>query len=340
MFRDMRNETISGTAREAIACIRRRLPPGWSVEAREGAGAPALYLSGPEAQGGELPLIARASLLPREVPALLAATPPPALVVSAYLSGRARELLAEKGMSYADATGNLRVVLSRPAVFLEGIGADRDPERRPRPLHSLRGAAAGRVVRALAELELPLGVRALSLAAATPLGTVSRVVTLLEDEALLCRDAQRRVVSVERVALLRRWAQDYALTQANGRATFLEPRGLSALWPKLSRLPRYAATGSAAGPGIAPARIAMLYVDDPDLAASLLGLVPAEAGANVWLLRPYDEVVFTRTRRRTMPSGGAPTEVITVSVAQAVVDLASGPGRGPQEAEALLESLI
>ncbi|HEU4582277.1 MAG TPA: hypothetical protein VFS67_28670 [Polyangiaceae bacterium] len=261
------------------------------------------------------------------------------MVVAAYLGERARELLAQGGASYADATGNLRLVVSRPAIFLEGVGAEQDPERTPRPLHSLRGAAAGRVVRALVELGLPQGVRELAAAAATPLGTVSRVVSFLETEALLTRDDKKRIVAVDVVALLSRWAKDYDLTKTNELHKLLEPRGLPALWSKLGQLPRYAATGSAAGPGIAPTRIAMLYVDDPDSAARSLDLVPAEAGANVWLLRPYDDVVFERTRKRAVTTGETTVNVVTVSAAQAVVDLLSSPGRGPQEAEAMMEKM-
>lgn len=39
----------------------------------------------------------------------------------------------------------------------------------------------------------------------------------------------------------------------------------------------------------------MLYVDDVDLAASRLGLRPTDAGTNVMLLSPFDDVVFERT---------------------------------------------
>lgn len=278
-------------------------------------------------------------MVPRDVYALLAAASGPALFVAPYLGERGRQLIAEAGGSYADATGNLRVLPSEPAIFLEGLGAERDPHRAPRPLHRLRGAAAGRVVRALAELELPLGVRALSTALATPLGTVSRVVTLLETEATLTRDAQKRIVAVDRPALLQRWSRDYALTRSNELHPYLEPRGLPALWSKLARLGRYEATGSTAGPGIAATRIAMLYVDDPEDAARTLGLVPAEAGAKVWLLRPFDDVVFARTRHRAVGEGASAPVVITVAAAQAVVDLTSAPGRGPQEAEMMLAQM-
>ena len=325
--------------RQALEGLRRRLPPGWSIEEKGSPRAPILRLVGPDKTRVELPINVRKGLVPRDVPALLAGAPAPFLVVSSYLGGRARELLAQGGASYADATGNIRLVVSSPAIFLEGAGADQDPARTPRPLQSLRGAAAARVVRALIELDLPLGTRALATAAATPLGTVSRVVTFLETEALITRDDKKRVIAVDVPALLARWAKDYELTRSNELRTFLEPRGLPALWPKLERLPRYAATGSTAGPGIAPTRIAMLYVDDPDEAARSLGLVPAEAGANVWLLRPYDDVVFTRTRPRTVTTGDASALVTTVANAQAVVDLMSSPGRGPQEAEALVEKM-
>jgi hypothetical protein len=172
-------------------------------------------------------------------------------------------------------------------------------------LQSLRGAAAGRVVRALHDFSLPLGVRELATQAATPHGTVSRVVSFLETEALHTRDEKKRIVAVDAVAVLARWAKDYELTRTNELHKLLEPRGLPALWPKLASLPRYAVTGSTAGPGIAPARIAMVYVDDPEAAARDCELVPAEAGANVWLLRPFDDVVFERTRRRTMQTGAA-----------------------------------
>ena len=341
MFRIMRNTSISGTEmRQAIGGLRRRLPPGWVVSEIEARPAPTLRLTGPDARSADLAVVARRSLAPRDVHSALAAATGPSLIVAPYLGERTRELIADGGASYADATGNLRVVVSQPAIFLEGIGADRDPDRAARPLHSLRGAAAGRVIRALVELELPLGVRALATASATSLGTASRVVAFLESEALLTRDLQARVVVVERAALLMRWSRDYALTRSNELHTYLEPRGLPSLWAKLERLPRYAATGSTAGPGIAATRIAMLYVDDPDVAAQTLGLVAAEAGANVWLLRPFDDVVFARTRQRKVGTDAAAADVVVVATAQAIVDLASAPGRGPQESEAMLAQLM
>jgi hypothetical protein len=78
----------------------------------------------------------------------------------------------------------------------------------------------------------------------------------------------------------------------------------------------------------------------PDIQEEILALeVPAEAGANVWLLRPFDDVVYARTRQRAVGEGAAAVDVVTVAAAQAIVDLASAPGRGPQEAEAMLAQM-
>ena len=336
----MRNALESGTIlAQALACVRRRLPPGWSAEARAGDPASVLTLRGTDSRKADLVVVVRKGLVPRDVPALVASAGQPALVVSTFLGGRARELLAQAGMCYADATGNFRLVVSSPAVFLEGVGADQDPERAPRPLHSLRGAAAARVVRALCEFPPPFGVRALAEDAATPLGTVSRVVSFLEIEALLTRDERKQVVTVDWAGLLTRWAKDYGVATTNVMRAYLEPRGLGALWPKLSRLPRYAATGSIAGTSVAPTRLATIYVDDPEAAGRALDLVTTEAGANVWLLQPYDDVVFERTRRKQVTAGEATTDLVVVSFPQTVVDLMTSPGRGPQEAEALLAEM-
>lgn len=62
--------------------------------------------------------------------------------------------------------------------------------------------------------------------------------------------------------------------------------------------------------------------------AERLELRPTESGANVWLLEPYDDVVFDRTASRD----GA----VCVSPTQLAVDLLTGPGRDPSEGEELL----
>ena len=91
-------------------------------------------------------------------------------------------------------------------------------------------------------------------------------------------------------------------------------------------------TGSFAAYRLAPVaepRLAALYVDDPEIAARSLGLRPAETGGNVLLARPFDPVAFERAEYYD--------GITYARVTQVLLDLMTGSGRGPAEAEALLE---
>lgn len=95
---------------------------------------------------------------------------------------------------------------------------------------------------------------------------------------------------------------------------------------------RYAVTGSWAAAEVAPVappRLLTLYVDQPRDVEQALDLRPAEAGANVALFTPFDDVVFERT---FVKKG-----ITIAALSQIAVDLMTSPGRGPNEAEALLQ---
>jgi hypothetical protein len=49
------------------------------------------------------------------------------LVTAPFLDHSTREQLFKADLSYADATGNLRVVSPRPELAMEALGANRDP---------------------------------------------------------------------------------------------------------------------------------------------------------------------------------------------------------------------
>jgi hypothetical protein len=120
--------------------------------------------------------------------------------------------------------------------------------------------------------------------------------------------------------------------RSNWTNQYLEPRGFNALGRKLSESDsKYAVTGSIAAAGMAPvaeARLATIYVPDLDEAAAEFELRPVERGANVVLARPFDPVVFDRTRVRDGVVCAAPSQV--------AVDLLTGTGRNPAEGEAVL----
>ncbi|MFN8555971.1 MAG: hypothetical protein U0531_00975 [Dehalococcoidia bacterium] len=256
------------------------------------------------------------------------------LAVAPYVSPSLRALLTREGIGYADATGNFHLSLDKPALFIETMGADRDPWRDDQPLRSLRGAAAGRAVRAFCDFKPPYGIRELAERAGVPAPTLSRVAELLERDGVLQRERSRGpIVTLDWQAALRRWTQDYRFTQSNRTSNWLEPRGLPALLDKLRKADlRAAITGSLAAYVIAPItvpRLAALYVERAEAAAQQLGLRRAEAGANVLLAEPCDAVAFARGFERD----GLPYTAYT----QLTADLLTGPGRWPAEGEAVLE---
>jgi hypothetical protein len=189
------------------------------------------------------------------------------------------------------------------------------------------------VVRALCDFPLPLAISDLAMKAGVDISYASRLVEWLAREDLVTRASRGPVEGIERSRMIRRWADDYSVLKSNTVRSFLDPRGIANL---LRRLPmsdgRYAVTGSLAAnrlAPVAPARLAVVYLDDPDAAASELGLTSTDAGANVMLLVPFDEVVFDRTR--------TDDGVTYVAPSQAAVDLLTSPGRSPAEGEAVLE---
>jgi hypothetical protein len=254
------------------------------------------------------------------------------LLVAPYLSPRTQELLNAAGIGFIDSTGNVRLALERPALFIERAGATSNPWTEVRPLRSLKGGIAGRVVRALCDFRPPYGIRELADRSKTPVASVSRVVSFLDREAILTRGPRGRVTAVDWPAVVRRWTQDYALTSSNRAQTYLASRGLNHLLSTLKTTTiRYAVTGSLAGATKAPItapRLATLYVDDAVSAADSLGLRAAESGANVVLAEPFDPVVFERSWEED--------EVRFCALSQVAADLLTSPGRGPAEGEELL----
>ena len=259
---------------------------------------------------------------------------PANMLVSTYLSPLTRERLVEAGINYADSTGNIRFTVDRPAVYIETQGEDKNPFREERPLQSLKGGRTARVVRGLMDYLTPFGTRELAGETESSAAMISRVSSLLEPDEIVTKESPRgRFVSVDWEALASRWAMDYDFDSSNTLTTWLEPRGTRALFARLrdSEI-RYAVTGSFAAYRLAPIaepRLAALYVDDPETAAQSLGLRPAETGGNVLLVIPFDPVAFERAEY---------DDGITYArVTQVLLDLMKGPGRGPAEAEALLE---
>jgi hypothetical protein len=346
--------TVAALLRESLALLQDRLPEGWRIA--ESKRPDALVrgldglrdLRGPDGSAAVLLIGANArQMTTRDVGYAIerltiggqkllddsrSSVP---VVVAPYLSEPVREQIARMGAGYIDLTGNLRLSLAKPALFVRDVGASRDPWRGPgRPRSSLKGSAPARVVRALVDLTTPIGVSELVRMSGASTGATYRVVGLLEQEALIERQPRGAITAVDWRGLLERWSRDYGFQQSNEVIGCLHPRGLASLTQalRLDPTPRQVLTGALAiEPELryAPPRLAMLYVQDMQEAMARLDLRPVETGANVLLARASCDVVFERTQS----IGG----LRAAAKSQIAVDLLTAPGRGPAEAQALLD---
>ncbi|MCO5994956.1 hypothetical protein [Actinoallomurus rhizosphaericola] len=270
-------------------------------------------------------------------------TPHTHLVVMApWLSPRSQEILRDRGIGYLDLTGNVFLRIPRPAIVISTEGDRRAPRsEQPRSgKPTLAGPKAGRLVRLLADIAPPYRAGEVAAAARLSLPYVSRLLDALEEQLLIRREG-RVIVDVDWVGLLRLRAGHLSLLRHNSYVGMLSPNGTRHLMMRLrdreraGREPRVTLTGSYAAHAIAPLAVGgqvMLYVsadlDSTDTVADDLGLLRVDEGADVLLLRAYDEVVFERNRDVD--------GIRQVALSQLVLDCLSGPGRMPAEGEAVL----
>ena len=326
--------------------LQERLPAGWdssilkpakAVRAASARLDVALSVRRRGAATGTVRMGAQTRVEPKDVDYLAATFQPtperPVLIAAPFLSQRTQERLRSRGFAYADLTGNVRLTLTEPGLFIETTGARENPAPSSRARKSLKGAKAGRIVRALCDFRPPIGLRALAKRAGVDPGYASRVVDLLDREALLTRTPRGPITAVEWQALLKRWSQEYSPFRRRGAAMYLAARGIPAVIERLKKTnAAYAVTGSWAAAEVAPVaapRLLVVYIDQPANVENALDLRPADAGANVAILAPFDDVVFERTSKK---SG-----VTIAAVSQVAADLLTSPGRGPNEAEALMQ---
>lgn len=335
--------------RAAVQVLQHCLPPSWTLRSTatghtRGANAE-LHIRAPD--GSELVAVAEvrrlistrdvASSLDRlrENLAAVDDRPPALLLIARYLAPATRERIRESGAGYIDVTGNLYIAADSPPLVLRDRGADKDPWRGPgRPLGTLKGPPAARVVRALVDFMPPYSVPELAKRAGASTGATYRVVEFLEDQQLIERSARGPITAVRWRAVLERWSRDYTFAESNTVATFLEPRGLPALQDRLRKQKHleYVITGSMAvenAAQYAPPRLAMIYVRDVAAAAVELGLRTTSTGSNVALAAGDHDVVFERTRQAD--------DLRFAALSQVAIDLLNGPGRNPSEATELLD---
>ncbi len=332
----------------AVDVLTRRLPPNWAVEKQESAGEPGDYdliLKGASNQQSLLLVEVKTNVSSRDVEVLMnspwarrlrrQAGNQPILLIAPYIGPRVRELLIRENISYLDLTGNTRISVEFPGIFIETQGANQDP-RSSKPRAALRGAKAGSVVRVLVDAAPPYTGAQIAKAANVNEGYLSRILETLDNEGLIDRERSGPVTRVDWPALLRRRSQALDLFRPPRTYRYVARQGASALLDQLRIRPASdrwltTVTGSFAAARLAPVaapNLLVLYVQDPRELESELDLLPAEAGADTVLIRPDNEVAF----KRAQPDGG----VAWAAPSQVAIDCLAGTGRMPSEGEALI----
>lgn len=266
------------------------------------------------------------------------------LVVAPWISSHARDLLQQNGIAYLDLTGNVGIRVSRPAIIIHTVGAERAPRSAPREISrtTLAGVKAGRLVRVLADVPPPHRATDLHRVSALSLPYVSRLLEILEDQ-LLIRRKGRVITDVDWPQLLRARAQETSLLGHGSYRGFLAPNGVPAVLQQIPQLPTKHIGATSEGLSVTGSYTAQRFVQvavggqlvlyvgswlNIDDVADELGLLPVNEGADVLLLNEPDSFV----RRRSEFVDG----VQYVAPSQAALDCLAGPGRMPAEGEALL----
>jgi hypothetical protein len=358
----MGNESLAETREarvldRAIDSLRRAFPPEWGIDLTEA--------TSPDRPGREDLLVVRtpagavaefaievksmtrgsASSAARAAEAASLRAHLPAVVFTDFANPALRQACTDRGVGLVDGTG--WVILrndGEPGLLVNLQGAQRfSADRGSSAIERLDGPGASKVIRALWEVRIPIGVRELAEYAQVSPGTIAKVLPTLAQAGAVERDKAGAVTGRNRRLLLDRWTQDYSFSGSNRDVLWLlAPRGVESLDRGMVELPQSTTLVSTASLGarnmlsgdllsVTPLTLRAYYTADPEQMADQLGLRPSpRAAANVVLARPRDPELL-----RPLGHGA----VLSVPPVQVLADLMTMGGRFPDEAEQLFDSL-
>ncbi len=338
---------------QGIANLKEALPASWKVARIEdpndtAQGADAMLTVGAVDQAQARVVVeARPSFTPKDVDAVLGrarllrrvAGDVPLLVVAPWFSERSRTLLVEAGLNYLDLAGNVRLATNYPALFVYREPGVKAPKRVQSGV-SLRGVKAGRLVRLLVDAAPPYSGLELAKYAGVTAGYVSRLLEMLDREAIVERNPRGSVERVDWRELLKRRAETYGVFTSNGVARYVCPNGPNYALEKIGDVARSDVVLTGSFPvervvSVAPPSLLILYTrsSEKDL-VEIGGLLPADEGANVVIATPSDPAIMEPRWPVAQP---IPPRVAVAAASQLALDCLTGNGRMPQEGAAFME---
>ena len=259
------------------------------------------------------------------------------IFVAPYISPRAAIICQDAGIGYIDLAGNCHISFKQTYIHKEGYP---NPYKRKQYLRSLFSPKAERILRVLLSSSLKdWKVGGLAKEADVSIGQVSNVKKLLDDQEWINSKTVGFSLS-DPNSLLEEWSQNYKYRR-NKIINFYTMLGTTEFEFRLhdicqQKSIRYGLTGFSGSFRYAPAvrhQRVMAYIQDgEEILVDRLELKPVDSGANVLLLKPYDEGVFYGLKFLDNSA--------VVSPVQIYLDLHSYRGRGKEAAEILLERVI
>ena len=262
------------------------------------------------------------------------------LVVVPFMSAAGRRVCEVANIPWFDLSGNAHIVAPGIRIIIDGRPNRYRAPGRPASIFAPKSA---RVVRwLLVNEDQALTQREIARATDMTEGFVSRIVSRLERDSYVVREASGAIRAKDPQLLLDAWRDEYRFDKHSLLQGHVAARSGDALarfvGDTLAQASvEHAATGLAAAwqmTHFAAFRIATFFVADPPTPTlhDKLGFREEARGANLWLVIPNDAGVFQGAESR----GG----MRCVHPVQAYVDLKAHPERSSEAAERLRSEML
>lgn len=257
------------------------------------------------------------------------------LLVVPFMGEVGKEMCQHAGVAWLDLSGNARITMPRLRIAIEGKPNVHVSRGRPSDPFAPKASRITRIL--LLHPGVAWSQSDLVRKAEMDKGFVSRMIQRLEHAGLLERDAQGLIHVRSPGELLGAWRAAYDFSRHEIiRAVVAARSGPDLVQRVTEKLHEsgihYAATGLASAWAYAPFasyRTATVYVDQRLNAETMktLGARESSTGANLWLVVPNDDGVFT--------GSNVLDTLVCVSPLQTYLDLKGQPERAEEAAEEL-----
>lgn len=260
------------------------------------------------------------------------------VLVAPFISNEAAKICEDANIGYLDLSGNCRLAFRN--IFIEKI-CQPNKFTAKRELVSLYSPKSERILRVLLTYPYqPWRTVELAQNAKVSIGLISYVKKQLENREWI-QIGEDGFSLKQPEALLEEWSKNYSYkkNEITDCYTLSSPVDLEKTVKNFSSANSeitYALTGFSAANYYAPMvrnQRSMIYLSDVnDFVIQQLNLKPVTSGANISLLKPYDDGVFWDLREVN--------GVLAVSPIQVFLDLKNYRGRGEEAADAIYKEVI